>query len=83
MSKRARITLQPIDEPDATRPTEEPAPVQAAQSRAETEVSDNPEPQAATPETAKWRPATGLIVKAVLAGLAIAAVVLLIRKRPL
>ncbi len=83
MSKRARITLQPIDEPDAAPPSEEPAPPQAARPRAERNVSGTPKPQTAATETAKWRPATGLIVKAVLAGLAIAAVVLLIRKRPL
>lgn len=83
MSKRARITLEPIDEPEATPPSEKPAPVQATRSRVETKVSDSPKPQAATPETAKWKPSTELIVKAVLAGLAIAAVVLLIRKRPL
>lgn len=83
MSKRARITLAPIDEPEAEPPSEEPAPVQATRARAKSKVSDKPRPQTATPEAANWKPSTGLIVKAVLAGLAIAAVVLLIRKRPL
>ena len=82
MSKRARITLQPIDEPEAAKPSEGPAPVQATPSRDESQASDSPRPQAAAPETTRWRPTTGVIVKAVLAGLAIAAVVLLTRRRP-
>ena len=83
MSKRARITLEPIDEPEAAPPSEEPTPVQATRSRADSKASGKPRPQAATPEAAKRKPPTGLIVKAVLAGLAIAAVVLWVRRRPL
>jgi hypothetical protein len=83
MSKRARITLEPIDEPEAAPPSEEPTPVQATRSRADSKASDGPKPQAARPETANGPPPTGLIVKAVLAGLAIAAVVLWVRRRPL
>ncbi len=83
MSKRARITLEPIDEPEATPLSEEPAPAQATRSRAGSKASDNSKPQTAAPKRANWKPATGLILKAVLAGLAIAAVALLIRRRPL